>query len=71
MSDINDIYRISVKCARDDANKKVICTQKAYDTLKDKNSDYAIVVRAVLDLYIKSAEVYNSAPSEINLNKGE
>ena len=65
MSDIKKIYSVSVKSAKAEANKKVRDTQKSYDILKNKESDYAFVIKAVLNLYIQSAEVYNNAPSEI------
>ena len=65
MNNLKKIYSVSVKEAKAEANKKVRDTQKAYDLLKDKNSDYAYIIKSVLDLYINSAEVYNNAPSEI------
>jgi hypothetical protein len=65
MTELKKIYSASVKAARDKANKTVRETQKAYDLLKNKESDYAFIIKNVLDLYIESADVYNSAPSEI------
>ena len=65
MSDIKKIYSVSVKSAKAEANKKVRDTQKAYDILENKKSEYAFVIKSVLNLYIQSAEVYNNAPSEI------
>ena len=65
MSELKKIYTVSIKEAKAEANKKVRNTQKAYDLLENKDSDYAFIIKAVLDLYIDSAEVYNNAPSEI------
>jgi len=65
MSDLKKIYSVSLKCERVKANEKVRNTQKAYDLLKDKNSDYACILNSMLFLYKESAEVYNNAPSEI------
>jgi len=65
MSDLKKIYSVSVREAKAEANKKVRDTQKAYDLLKDKDSDYAFIIKSVLDLYVDSSEVYNNAPSEI------
>ena len=65
MSELKKIYTVSLKEAKAEANKKVRNTQKAYDLLENKDSDYAFIIKAVLDLYIDSAEVYNNAPSEI------
>ena len=69
MSDLKKVYSVSVKAARAEANKKVRAAGKGYHLLKDKDSDYAIIVKAVLDLYIQSAEVYNNAPSEIYFDR--
>ena len=65
MNDLKKIYSVSVKSARAKANKAVRDAQKSYGSLKDKESDYAFVIKKMLDLYIQSAEVYNNAPSEI------
>ena len=65
MSDLKKIYSVSLKSAKAEANKKVRDTQKAYDILANKDSDYAFIIKAMLRLYIDSAEVYNNAPSEI------
>jgi len=65
MSDLKKIYSVSIKSAKAEANKKVRDTQKAYDLLKDKNSDYAYIINSMLFLYKESAEIYNNAPSEI------
>ena len=65
MSDLKKIYTVSLKSAKAEANKKVRDTQIAYDLLKNKESDYAFIIKSMLDLYIQSAEVYNNAPSEI------
>lgn len=65
MDALNEIYRCSLNSARAEANKKVIEVQRSYDLLKDKNSDYAVMFKQMLDLYIESAEVYNNAPSDI------
>ena len=65
MNRIKRIYTVRLKNERAEANKKVRNTQKAYDLLVDKNSDYAFILNSMLVLYIQSAEVYNNAPSEI------
>ena len=65
MSELKKIYTVSLRSAKAEANKKVRDTQKAYDLLKDKDSDYAFIIKAMLNLYKDSAEVYNKAPSEI------
>ena len=65
MSELKTIYSANLKNARAEANKKVRDTQKAYDTLANKESDYAYVVKSMLFLYKESAEVYNKAPSKI------
>ena len=65
MSELKKIYSVSLKSAKAEANKKVRDTQKAYDLLASKDSDYAFIIKAMLRLYKDSAEVYNNAPSEI------
>ena len=65
MNDLKKIYDVSLRAAKTEANKKVRDTQKAYDLLKNKDSDYAFVIKAMLNLYIDAAEVYSKAPSEI------
>ena len=65
MSDLKKVYTVSLREAKAEANKKVRNTQLAYDLLKDKDSDYAFIIKSMLRLYIDSAEVYNNAPSEI------
>ena len=65
MNDLKKIYTVSLMAAKAEANKKVRDTQNSYDLLRDKDSDYAFIIKAMLRLYIDSAEVYNNAPSEI------
>jgi uncharacterized protein YeeX (DUF496 family) len=65
MNDLKKIYSASIKSERDDANKKVRDTQRSYDALVNKDSDYAYIIKSMLFLYKESAEVYNKAPSEI------
>lgn len=68
MSELKNIYLSRLEEARNKANKKVSEAQRGYDLLKDKNSDHAFAFKAMLDLYIEAAEVYNKAPSTIGRN---
>ena len=47
MTELKKIYSVSVKAARDKANKTVRDTQKTYDLLKNKESDYAFIIKTV------------------------
>ena len=66
MQSINQLYTANIKMARRDANETVKCSQRVYDSLKDKSSEYGVMCKRLLDLHIKAAAVYNDAPSEID-----
>ena len=65
MSDLKKIYSVSLQLARHEANEKVRDTTKCYSSLCDKESDYAVIIKSMLDLYVESAKIYNDAPNDI------
>ena len=65
MSDLKKIYSASIRSIKAGENKKVSETRKCYEALSDKTSDYAIIIKSILDLHMESAKIYNNAPDEI------
>ena len=65
MSDLKDIYKISLRDYRAKAKKALRENEKAYDCLVNKNSDYANIILAMQRLHRDAAEIYDNAPDEI------
>lgn len=62
MNTINDIYLISLKDIRRQSKKRLRENEKCYDSLKNKDSEYARIVKALQDLHREVYEIYRNAP---------
>lgn len=65
MSDFHTIYKASLKDARANLAKKVNDNSRCYEGLKNKDSQYAKVVKALGDLHLEAYNIYKNAPDEI------
>lgn len=65
MSNISDIYLISLKDVRRKHKKALKENEQCYNSLKNKDSEYARIVKALQDLHRKAYEIYKDAPDEI------
>jgi len=59
------IYRVSLGDARKEAASKLDQNRRAYQALKNKDSDYANTLLALQDLHRQVYEIYWEAPDEI------
>lgn len=65
MGDINKIYKLSLTDHKSRLKKLLRENDRCYASLTVKDSDYAIVIKALGDLHRKAYEVYNSAPESV------
>ena len=65
MSDFLKVYSASLKDAKRSLKKQISQSEAAYNSLQNKDSNYARAIRAITDLNIKALEVYESAPNEL------
>lgn len=65
MSDIKKIYAVSLRECRRKAKKTMEDTERSFSILKDKDSEYAKIIKAMAVLHRKAFLIYENAPSEI------
>ena len=65
MNKFNNIYSTTLKQHREESKKRFNESSKSFESLKNKDSDYAIAVKAINDLHKQVCDVYNGAPDEI------
>lgn len=62
---MKDVYTITLKEYRSTARKRVREGERCYNSLKNKDSDYAKAVFSILELNKCVCKVYDNAPDEI------
>ena len=65
MNTVKDIYLISLKSARRRLKKAVRENEQCYNSLKNKDNEYARIVKALGDLHRSAYEIYKNAPDEL------
>jgi len=65
MNEIKKIYKISLNACRTKSKKALRENERAYDCLKNKDSDYANAILAIQRLHRDVVEIYDNAPDEI------
>jgi len=65
MQKMTDVYKISIKDHRRLAKKRLTENEKAYASLKNKESLYAKAIKGLQDLHRQVYEIYRDAPDEI------
>jgi hypothetical protein len=65
------VYRESVKDYRAQAIKRMNEAQRAYNGLRDKTTTYAREIAELLALHTRVAEVWRTAPDDIQANNGD
>jgi len=69
MSGFKSIYKISLRAARAKSKKTLRENERAYSSLKNKDSDYAKTIKALQDLHRQVSEIYDSADDDIFADK--
>jgi biopolymer transport protein ExbD len=65
MSDIKKIYTASLRECRQEAKTTMKDAERAYLILKNKDSEYGRIVKAMAVLHRKAFLIYENAPNEI------
>ena len=65
MSNISDIYGISLKGYRETSKTELRAIEHSYFILKDKDSDYAAIIKSLMNLKRSVHEVYMNADDDI------
>jgi len=65
MTEIADMYKVSIKDHRRIAKKRLSDNEKAYNSLQNKDSLYARSIKQLQDLHRATYEIYKNAPDEI------
>jgi len=71
MNEFSKVYKVTLKYARAMSKKRLRENERCYDSLKNKDTDYARVVKAIQDLHRQSAEIYANAADDIFEDEGE
>jgi hypothetical protein len=71
MSDIMKIYSVSLKNIRAASKKRLRENEQCYNSLNNKDSEYARIVKALQDLHRQVYEIYKNAPNELPVNSKE
>ena len=59
---IQDVYKVSISDHRRTSKKRVRENESCYESLKNKDSEYARIVKQLGDLHRAVAEIYTNAP---------
>lgn len=65
MSEFTGMYKITISNLRNESRQELRNLEKSYSTLSDKESDYALVLKSILELKRSVAEIYENAEDDI------
>jgi hypothetical protein len=65
MNDFKKIYSVSLKNCRSKSKKVLRENERAYNSLVNKDSEYAKIIKAMQDLHRKVADIYDNAKDDI------
>lgn len=64
MTNVSDMYKVSICDNRRIAKKRLLENEKAYNSLQNKNSIYAKSIKQLQDLHWQVYEIYKNAPDD-------
>lgn len=65
MENFAAVYTESLRSARKDARTKLNSVEKCYNSLSNKDSEYARAVKGILDLRKATMKIWEDAPEAI------
>jgi hypothetical protein len=60
-----ECYTATIKNCKRESKRKLLDMQRAYDSLTNKNTEYARDIKAIIDIYKSVDEIYANTPIEI------